>query len=447
MQKNIKELVDPKTGMKMHPITVADAVIMNNGTKLEDNIRYCKTRSTEIGNLDKLLTQNKHTLVDAINEILNKNYTAEYGVRFNGSDTMGERLGNAIGMEANFSIGNKSVVNDFDNVYPWRDMVRCNLDSEGNITAYENEPGFATDGSNGNVFVKIPKFYQKLVTDKVKQYTEYWISSYQNEGYYLNPAFIDPVSGYELDEIFVGCYEGTYDGRYLYSASGHSIIGLKTLDELRTLAKENGEGYHLCDICSRNIIEYLFLIEFATTNSQTVVKGNCKSSAYQTGSLDNYEYASGAITNTEYSPFKYRHMENIFGNSWEALDGIIIKNNTFRYETNYNNYGLYDTYTVTPLTTVQEEMKFFISKRSHSLLNPYVNIPIYDSELLSSNNTYFSDLAQFSDETEVNKIYVVGGSAGMDTYEQAGLFAVKGTYNLDTKTSGYTSRLCYKGRN
>ena len=48
-------------------------------------------------------------------------------------------------------------------------MIRCNgyYTELGNfiVTAYEGEPGFALDGSNGNVWVEIPKFYIKEIID------------------------------------------------------------------------------------------------------------------------------------------------------------------------------------------------------------------------------------------------------------------------------------------
>ena len=100
MKKNIKTLKDPVTGVVIHPVTVADAIYSDNGTRLQDNIRYCRNKSTEIGDLSKLLTNNKHTLVSAINELINKNYNAQFGVRFVGSETNGIRIGDAYDMTA-----------------------------------------------------------------------------------------------------------------------------------------------------------------------------------------------------------------------------------------------------------------------------------------------------------------------------------------------------------
>ena len=74
-----------------------------------------------------------------------------------------ERLWDAIDMVANAGVDDEIVRNDFDSVYPWSEMKRCNISVvEGKIVvnAYEGEPNYTTDGSNGNVVVEVPKFYQ-----------------------------------------------------------------------------------------------------------------------------------------------------------------------------------------------------------------------------------------------------------------------------------------------
>lgn len=89
----------------------------------------------------------------------------EYGVRWNGTaSTLCDRLGNAVGLVANAHHGTADYVqNDFDSIYPWSDIKTCNIDADGNVLAYLEEPSFARDGTNGDVMVEIPKFYYKRV--------------------------------------------------------------------------------------------------------------------------------------------------------------------------------------------------------------------------------------------------------------------------------------------
>ena len=69
MDKNIKVLKDTSNN-EIYPVTFSEAIYMNNGSRLEDNIDYLKEKSLEIGTMSRLQTNNKSTLVGAINEIL-----------------------------------------------------------------------------------------------------------------------------------------------------------------------------------------------------------------------------------------------------------------------------------------------------------------------------------------------------------------------------------------
>ncbi len=92
-----------------------------------------------------------------------------YGVEFSGSTSAGTRTGLAKNFV--FTPGTDTVAgtNDFDAVYPWAGMRRCccTLNSDGTVTvnAYKGQPGYAEDGSNGEVLVEVPKFYVRGMLD------------------------------------------------------------------------------------------------------------------------------------------------------------------------------------------------------------------------------------------------------------------------------------------
>ena len=447
MKKNIKTLKDPVTGVVIHPVTVGDAVYLDNGTRLEDNIRYCRNKSTEIGDLSKLLTNNKHTLVSAINELINKNYNAQFGVRFVGSETNGIRIGDAYDMTAvpQFS-EQEAVVNDFDSVYPWCEMKRCVINEFGEIVAYEGEPGFFTNGLLGDVFVEIPKFYQKMYKDEQQNYIEYWISSVKDDGFWLNPAFKD--GDIELDHIYIGCYEAVYENEFLYSRAGGTISGNKTLDEYRTLAKNKGKGFKLCDLLEHNLIEYLFMIEYATRNSQNIYKSNCISALYSTGMTDSLDKPSEASSDTYASPFRYRYLENIYGNAYEMVDGIYLVDNKIKLTTDISRYGSYNDYVTLNIDLLNSadtsNSSFFIADKLYNISLPYLHLPIYNADKLSSNNTYYSDYTLYSNDS-YNKVILTGGRTGLADNAEVGLFTINGQSVLSTYKSDYTTtRLCYK---
>lgn len=200
----------------------------------------------------------------------------KYGVKMNkksSSPTL-ERLGDAIGLEAAVGLDEQRIKNDFDYIYPWSHRRLCNLDANGKVLAYEGEPGFKRDGSNGNVMVETPKFYQmEIETD---DFIEFWISETKQPGFRLSPAFTK-ADGTELDAIYVGAYEAGYDGSSkLTSQSGVFPAVNMNRQVARNRARAIGSGWGITDIAYRcDILFFLFIIEFATLNAQSLMNGQC----------------------------------------------------------------------------------------------------------------------------------------------------------------------------
>ena len=58
-----------------------------------------------------------------------------FGVRFEGSNPTGARLGLAAGLSANVGVDDKIALNDFDSKFPWSHIRRCNLSNDGQVVA------------------------------------------------------------------------------------------------------------------------------------------------------------------------------------------------------------------------------------------------------------------------------------------------------------------------
>lgn len=430
MEKNIQVVKDTK-GRTIHPVTFSDAVYMNNGTRLEDNISFCTKRSLEVGSLDRLKTNNKVTLVGAINEVLSKNYVMEYGVRFVGSNPYGYRLSSAYGLSSQVSNGLKEVNNSFDNIYPWSEIKRCNINDEGIVVAYEGEPGFTLDGSNGNVMVEIPKFYQRYVKNELENYIEYWICEEQMDDYFLNPLFKNERDG-EVDKIYIGAYEASSDNNKLYSRGGFQPSIDKSLQDLKDECNNNGEGWSLTTLLHRNIIEYLFVVEHATINSQSVFKGNSEGNLLKTGTSNNLGYHSGSIYDTNASSFKYRHIENLYGNVWEFNDNCIVDSNGNLELTIGNQVVRLDN-----MVNMDIESSF-ISKYSYDKEIPFINLPI---EGEATNNTYYSDIFNCKNISEEN-VVLSGGRLGLHN-EFIGLFCTQ-IMSVNARDMYTGARICFK---
>ena len=441
MEKNIKILKDTDKN-KIYPVTFSEAIYMNDGSRLEDNIDYLKEKSLEIGTLSRLQTNNKSTLVGAINEILDHETKPQYGVRFTGSNPYGTRLGQAKNKVTYTAIGIDDInydKNDFDNLYPWSEIKRCMLNTDGTVVAYEDEPGFDENTTQYNVMVEIPKFYQKYIVNEADNYIEYWITSTQLDDYVLNPAFKTQM-GTELEKIYIGCYEASSDNNVLFSRANK----LPAIDayqaELRERAERIGSGWKMIDLYERNIIEFLFVVEYATLNSQYYILGNSDGKYSRTGITNTIDIHSNATVDpNSKSAFRYRFMENLWGNVWEMIDGCYLDEKGSLYLSSYyKNYSDNNSYYKLPLSTNMTERTNFITKMSYNRDYPFIKIP---SEVGGSNNTYYSDLLICRDLYYKN-IILMGGSVSEDGME-IGLFATE--YFDITKIKDYCStRLCYK---
>ena len=92
------------------------------------------------------------------------NISKVYGVRRNikSSSSAWERIKDSVGLVANAQVGTTAVVNNFDSIYPWSDIITCNYNNTSKkIVAYYGDANFSFTGSNGQVLTIIPEFYYK----------------------------------------------------------------------------------------------------------------------------------------------------------------------------------------------------------------------------------------------------------------------------------------------
>lgn len=205
----------------------------------------------------------------------------EYGVRWNGtSSTVCERLGDAAGLTANAHKGSlESVTNDFDSIYPWSAMRLCNIDSEGNVSAYLGDAAFKRDGTNGDVMVEIPKFYYKRTRTGAAE--EIWICKKKLPGYSLHPVFLN--DGQEVGRVFHSAYNASSytdetDGKVkLRSIAGAQPRVRTARANFRTYARNKGSIWGIEDLSCINALHLLYLVEYANTDSQSVLgNGACR---------------------------------------------------------------------------------------------------------------------------------------------------------------------------
>lgn len=348
--------------------------------------------------------------------------TKIYGVDGVGqSDPTLSRTDAAVGLE--YTLGKSEVTSDFDNCYPWCEMKELVDES-------------------GNVFIKIPKFYTKVTKNENGTY-KYQISGCRYDGF--STLFIDG-KGNELDYVLVGKYEASGSSERVCSKSGETVLINITVDELRSGCCANGECYQQYDLLIDAIIKQLFMIEFATTNCQSIMKGFTSNGAanLSTGHTDNVKTPSGSYNTSSVdgehntnglSACKYRGIENPWGNVGTWCDGINFKEEKIYICEAPEHYSS-DKYDA-PYTYVgdkSDESGFVLS------IVPFAKAPLlgYVNAIGGSNNTYFSDYYSYSAS---GGAMVCGGNRSYSNY--AGLWCYMET-SSESGNAKIGGRLCYK---
>ena len=191
----------------------------------------------------------------------------KYGVKFTGSNPVGKRTHDAVGMVANVGVDSEVVVNDFDSVPFYNRPVCCGVhDENGNfiVNAYEGEPGFTRDGSNGDVYYECTPFYWN------GSFEEPVVSAIEFEGSKLAPMFDSPDK-----KVYLPCYWAslTSDGKYR-SISGQYPEWSSLNGHMEKCRKTNINAH--TETIKAHMTEYILqLVEFATKDLQTIMMGVC----------------------------------------------------------------------------------------------------------------------------------------------------------------------------
>lgn len=450
---------------------------------------------------------------DGVTEITNleelENYIY-YGVKRKveqNSSSAWERIGSAIGKIATATKDGSAVQNDFDNIYPWSDIITCNLDPSTNeIKAFIGDPTFDFTGNNGEVMTRIPEFYWKRY---VKDGYEYILISRHNLADFTRSP-----------EFFVGRYDSSYDGTRLHSISGEVPEVNRNIGSFRSLSKAVGTNWCQLDY-HYFLLQMLYLVEYADYNSQSklgngnvsfrvsdadkalvaesntnrIIIGTSNASYFVVGQqvsigtssawnwsvaknrtiLSKESYSSGGVTGVAITldgePFNialnnvlwttgqksghcdslgmksgclsndgkhgiiYRGIENIFGNVFQFVDGINLKDYQAYICTNPDDYAsdVFDgAYKELGYVCVQPDAgasstqkEGYIKEVGYDQLNPLISLP---TEVGGSSSSYLCD---YGITNSGNRIARVGGYC--DNATAAGLW-----YWSLNLTSSYT---------
>lgn len=208
--------------------------------------------------------------------------------------------------------GNHPGSSPFDTLMPWSGMEKVTID--------------------GNVLVKIPKFWFKWTSDASALKLQ--ISDTAQDGFLVSPAHQARNSNeQDRDFVYIGrykCVNDTSDTTNNYkSQSGKSPMTNITRATARTAIAGLGIGYSQQDFAMFWTVRMLYLVEFADWNCQATIgngRGN-GGSIVSTGSTDSMTYHTGTIQTdrTTYNGgTQYRWIEGLWDNVMEWCDGIFF---------------------------------------------------------------------------------------------------------------------------
>jgi hypothetical protein len=208
----------------------------------------------------------------------------------------------------------------FDNLMPWSGMVQETID--------------------GNVLVKIPKFWYKI-TDTSSTLT-IQIADGPQDGFSVSPAHqARNSSENDRDYVYIGRYK--CNSSYKSTSSSSPKVNI-TRATARSGITSLGTGYYIQDFAMFWTIRMLYLVEFADWNSQTKIGYGCgnKSSVQNTGYTDNMTYHTGTTqsSRTTYGlGTQYRWIEGLWDNALEWVDGIRFSSSSVYIYTDPSTYS------------------------------------------------------------------------------------------------------------
>ena len=246
-----------------------------------------------------------------------------------------------------FTNNTTTLTGDPDTHPVYMGINRCNVADDGTINAYYGDAGYTEDGSNGQVMVKIPKFYYKVTPDSdggldgvnIRKCT--WeISASADEGFALHPAFYD-ASGNEIDYFLYGAFDGVgqrdsaYGTSYnttsdkLSSVAGSSMLPVNNLTRAtaRTMATNRGVGWYSAGVKQTMAVQMLMSVEYGFNSQIGIGQGVVSASAATYAGQTTGNVTSGTQDNKT-TPVNWRGIENFWGNVWDWIDGLNIDNRT-----------------------------------------------------------------------------------------------------------------------
>ena len=313
----------------------------------------------------------------------------------------------------------------------------------------------------GNDMVKIPEFW--------------YIDDYEpsTKTHNLKISQTAKAGWCHHKEAYVGAYEGFAQGNQYLSIKGQIPTVDLTRKLIRPLARSNGyQGEYKWNIYTyeeHRAICHLFLVEYATRNSQLAVNTALTADGFKQGGLGsgcttgamNKEYSfiptgttnslgngSGQVAytasnGTTYYANRYRGIENPFGHIWKHVDDIVnVYNADTTYKTVYKcnkpeHFANNKTDKYKPLCSFPGGAKMQGWSKE---IKATINCDFFKYSVGGSESTYWCDY-NYDDNDTTEHCLLIGGRS--DYGSMAGLFRFTLHNGVDHSYADIGSRLTY----
>ena len=311
----------------------------------------------------------------------------------------------------------------FDQYNPWAGMKRRNFGPNENNEyvpgVWEGEAGFTTSGKDTLVY--IPKYWYDVEDDSVNSLRYYYVADDKVAGLEVHPG----------SDQYVAAYPTSNNNESRSGATGVTVS--TTVAEFKEYAQAKGPGWGLIDLAEISAIQFLYLSEFATWDSQTAIGTGTPSGTI--GDTEALQYHTGCTSD---GAVRYRWISDLWGRLRYFVDGVNIITDLIFINTDRNTYEFETSIGYTEYSELFDSG--FITK---TVFNPdikwAIGIPLKGSTA-GSGTTFLSDMADKSSGTYANDILTFGWPSGA---LDAGIFTIGGT-SISSSTTQNCSRLSWK---
>lgn len=427
------------------------------------------------------------TLDEEIGKLSRNENELWYGVKFdlaNSSSPDGVRTGN-MEMHRTLPIQSKMrgcTISNTDNV---KKYLKAN-----DWTKWEDGTTSSQDSSGVGVeaFVEIPEHYRLLIATPDNT-VEIRMSEYNLPGYT------------KVEKKYIGAYEGSVN---LDSSSHNNLLRTqvrntapiisKTRTEFQTMARNNNRtnNWNIYTYDAHRDLTWLFVVEYATLNSQKAFNANLTAEGYHQGGLG-YGVTSGTVTvngATTYSFVpcgttnslgngtgiieythtntnaegtstgtkvvnvpRYRGIENPFGHVWKNVIDVVVAgtDNSVYICKDYTKFGTFEggtNPTAEQLIAAGYELQDF---KESTITGQYVKKLVNNNQADlfptvvgngASTTTYYCDY-HWTSATATPRTLLIGGRLGDGS--PAGLFSLYSLDGLDYSTAHVGTRITFYG--